>query len=121
MLTSFKNIWPNLPSARGSIPSAGTHLLAVEKLRHVDHAHQPVPCERRLCQFRTWLLKCTASNAVLELRKIFMEKFRTVPNLQEKLVDLDSVALYQRGTIVLVAKYVYDVREIFYSVPVYRP
>lgn len=72
------------------------------------------------------LLKCTASNAVLELRKIFMEKFRTVPNLQEKLVDLDSVAqlkaiIYQRGTIVLVAKYVYDVREIIYPVPVYRP
>ncbi|KAJ6474721.1 hypothetical protein DFH09DRAFT_844830, partial [Mycena vulgaris] len=57
-----------------------THLLAVEKLRHVDHAHPPVPREAQLCRFCLNIvetpehaqLECSASPAVVNMRNIFL-------------------------------------------------
>ncbi|KAF8137938.1 hypothetical protein K438DRAFT_1494664, partial [Mycena galopus ATCC 62051] len=54
-----------------------THLLAVEKLRHVDHAKPKVSREQRLCRFcfrsvetpEHALLECISSNALLDLRR----------------------------------------------------
>ncbi|KAJ6462679.1 hypothetical protein C8R47DRAFT_1239855, partial [Mycena vitilis] len=67
-----------------------THLLAVEVLRYVDHAHQPVDQADRLCRFcitevetpEHALLTCAASAAVVELRALFLGKlFSELPNL----------------------------------------
>ncbi|KAJ6467074.1 hypothetical protein C8R47DRAFT_990571 [Mycena vitilis] len=112
-----------------------THQLALEKLRYTDHALQPVPRHERLCRFcmamvetpEHALLECQASPTVLNLRNTFWEKFlRTVPKMQGKIVDLDLVEvlkalIYERATITLVGKFVHEVLEVFYSVPVYRP
>ncbi|KAJ6481604.1 hypothetical protein DFH09DRAFT_950531 [Mycena vulgaris] len=112
-----------------------THSLALEKLRHVDHAHQPLPRNERLCRFcktrvespEHALFECQASPAVLTLRATFLDKlFRTVPKLQNEMAELTSVEflkamIYERATIVLVAKFVYEVLEEFYAVPLYRP
>jgi hypothetical protein len=112
-----------------------THLLTVEKLRYVDHAHPPVPREEHLCSFclssietpEHALLECRASPAVLNLRSTFLEKLlRAVPTLRQKMEDLDSTSflkavIYQRSTIVLVAKFVHDILEVFYYAPIHRP
>ncbi|KAJ7652699.1 hypothetical protein DFH06DRAFT_1093769 [Mycena polygramma] len=112
-----------------------THQLAVERLRYVDHAHQPVPREARVCRFclntvetpEHALLDCTGSPAVQNLRTIFLGTLlQTVPTLQQKMIELNSTSflqaiIYQRSTIVLVAKYVHDILEVFYSVPLHRP
>jgi hypothetical protein len=72
------------------------------------------------------LIECQTSDAVLNLRKIFLEKLiRTVPPMQKKLAELTSVEflkaiIYERSTIVLVAKFVHEVLEVFYGIPVYR-
>jgi hypothetical protein len=58
-----------------------THQLALEKLRHTDHALRPVPRHERLCRFSTAqvegpehaLLECQANADVLKLRKDFYE------------------------------------------------
>jgi hypothetical protein len=111
-----------------------THSLALEKLRHVDHALPRVPRNERFCRFCTTavespehaLLECQASPAVVNLREIFLDKlFRTVPRLQLKMAELTSVeflkaVIHERSTIVLVAKFVYEVLEEFYAVPVFR-
>ncbi|KAJ7488464.1 hypothetical protein B0H11DRAFT_1688689, partial [Mycena galericulata] len=112
-----------------------THLLALERLRYVDHEHQSVPRDEHLCRFclsavespEHALVECQASPAVLDMRNIFLGKlFRAVPKMQIKLAELSSVEflkamIYERSTIVLVAKFVHDVLEEFYAVPVYRP
>ncbi|KAJ7508183.1 hypothetical protein B0H11DRAFT_1704589, partial [Mycena galericulata] len=112
-----------------------THLLALEKLRHVDHALQPVPQNECLCRFylatvespEHALLECHASAVVLNLRTLFLEKpFHTVLQMKHKLAELTSVEflkamIQERSTIVLVAKFVYEVLEEFYADPVYRP
>ncbi|KAJ6509754.1 hypothetical protein DFH09DRAFT_1100690 [Mycena vulgaris] len=65
--------------------------------------------------------------AVLTLRATFLDKlFRTVPKLQNEMAELTSVEflkamIYERATIVLVAKFVYEVLEEFCAVPLYRP
>jgi hypothetical protein len=64
---------------------------------------------------------------VLDLRASFLEKlFRTVPKLQNKMVQLTTVEflntiIYERSTIVLVGKYVYDVLQESYASPLQRP
>jgi hypothetical protein len=93
-----------------------THLLALERLRYVDHAHYPVPRHERVCRFCTTEvvspkhapIECQASSAVLNLRAKFLENlFRAVPKLQDKMVQLTSVEflkaiIYERSTMVLV-------------------
>ncbi|KAJ7735502.1 hypothetical protein B0H16DRAFT_1327093, partial [Mycena metata] len=96
--------------------------------------HQPVPRHECVCRFCTAevespehaLLECRASPAVLELRAKFLDKlFRTVPKLQDKMAQLTSVEflkaiIYERSTILLVGKYVHDVLQEFYAVPLLR-
>jgi hypothetical protein len=71
--------------------------------------------------------KCQSSVAVLNLRTVFLEKpFCTVPKLQDKMVQLTSVEflkamIYERTTLVLVGKFVYEVLQEFYAVPLPRP
>jgi hypothetical protein len=110
-----------------------THQLALEKLRHVDHALQPVP-HLRLCRFykskvegpEHALLECQGSPDVMTLRNTFLDKlFHTVPRLQTKMAELATVeflkaVIYDRATIVLAAKYVHNVLEVFYASPVHR-
>ena len=111
-----------------------THLLAVEVLRYVDHAHQPVPRSERLCRFckkevetpEHALITCESSDALVELRATFLRKlFTDLPDLCNQMVELSNTEflkaiIYPRLTIALVAKYVFDVLELFYVVPVFR-
>jgi hypothetical protein len=110
-----------------------THQLALEKLRHTDHALQPVPRDERLWRFciakvespEHALLECQACPQVVNLRNAFLEKIlRAVPKLGRKIVELNAIdflkaIIYERSTIVLVGKFVHDVLEIFYATHVY--
>ncbi|KAJ7436384.1 hypothetical protein B0H11DRAFT_1754854 [Mycena galericulata] len=116
-----------------------THLLALERLRHVDHEHQSVPRDERLCRLclgaveslEHALVECQALRAILDMRNVFLDNsFRAVPKMQTKmaeiLAEISSVEflkaiIYERSTIVLVDKFVHDVLEEFYAVPVYHP
>ncbi|KAF5374013.1 hypothetical protein D9615_009920 [Tricholomella constricta] len=114
-----------------------THMLAVEKLRWVEHGHPRVNRAERLCRLcRTEvetpehaLLDCTASHELLALRHVFfveLELHPTTPLLHSAIEQMDSINLLkrliaQRPTISLVAKYAYQVLKLFYDVPIYRP
>jgi hypothetical protein len=73
------------------------------------------------------LIECQAPQKVLDLRPNFLEiLFRTVTKLQDKMVQLTTVEclkaiIYERSTIVLVGKYVYDILQEFYATPLQRP
>ncbi|KAJ7018125.1 hypothetical protein C8F04DRAFT_1329431 [Mycena alexandri] len=111
-----------------------THRLALEVLRYVDHAHQPVPRAERLCRFcktevespEHALITCESSTTVVQLRAIFLAKlFVDLPELRIQMVILSNTEflkaiIYPRSTIPLVAKFAFDVLEVFYEVPVYR-
>ena len=111
-----------------------THLLAVEVFRYVDHAHQPVPRSARLCRFckkdvetpEHALLSCESLDALVELRTYFLAKlFTELPVLRNQMAELSNTEflkaiIYPRSTIALVAKYVYEVLELFYAEPVFR-
>jgi hypothetical protein len=111
-----------------------THQLAVEVLRYTDHANQSVPRANRLCRLcniavetpEHSLVTCASLDALVELRKLFQEQlFAKAPELQRVLAE-DSeteflkAIIYSRPTIALVAKFAYDVLQIFYSIPVFR-
>jgi hypothetical protein len=90
-----------------------------------DHELQPVPRHERLCRFciakaespEHALLECQASPEVLNLRNVFLGKLlRAVPR-----IELLKALIYKRSTITLVGKFVDDVLEVFYRLPVYRP
>jgi hypothetical protein len=112
-----------------------THQLALEKLRYTDHELQPVPRHERICRFciakvespEHALLECQASPEVLNFRNVFLGNFlRAVPRMENKIVELGSIELlkaliYERSTITLVGKFVHDVLEVFYRLPVCRP
>ncbi|KAJ7066872.1 hypothetical protein B0H15DRAFT_971598 [Mycena belliarum] len=111
-----------------------THLLAVEVLRYVNHAYQPVPRSDRLCRFcrsevetpEHALITCESSDSLVQLRATFLgDLFSKLPNLQWQMADLSNTeflkAIIQpRSTIALVAKYTHEVFEIYYAVPVFR-
>src|ERR1700761_914929 len=111
-----------------------THLLALEILRYVDHGNQPVPRSDRLCRFcrkevespEHALITCTSSDEVVQLRVIFLERlFTDLPDLQCQMAELSNTEflkaiIYPRSSIALVAKFMYEVLEVFYAVPVYR-
>ena len=111
-----------------------THRLALGKLWHTDHAHQPVPRHERVCRFcmdkvespEHALLECQSNPDVLKIRSMFMVKlFHTVPRLQPMSMTVDSTAflkaiIYEHSTIVLTGKFVHDVLEVFYATEVYR-
>jgi hypothetical protein len=111
-----------------------THLLAVEILRYVDHAHQTVPRDERLCRFckkeietpEHALLTCVSSDALVDLRANFLARlFSEIPDLRVQMMVLSNTEflkaiIFPRSTIALVAKYAYEVLEVFYAVPVWR-
>ena len=68
-----------------------THQLAVEILRYVDHAYQPVPRADRLCRLckdeietpEHALLSCTSLDTLVELQALFLvELFENSPDLR---------------------------------------
>ncbi|KAJ7267675.1 hypothetical protein B0H12DRAFT_1209080 [Mycena haematopus] len=111
-----------------------THQLAVEVLRYVDHAHQPVPRSERLCRLcrqevespEHALITCQSSDKLIELRAVFLAKlFTDLPQLHTQMAELSNTEflkaiIYPRSTIALVAKFAYEVLEVFYEVPVFR-
>ncbi|KAF5383271.1 hypothetical protein D9615_004808 [Tricholomella constricta] len=112
-----------------------THMLAVEKLRWVEHGHPRVDRAERLCRLcrnevetpEHALLNCTASLELLALRHdFFVELLIALPHLHSAVEQMDSINLLkrliaQRPTISLVAKFAYHVLKLFYDVPIYRP
>ncbi|KAF5378200.1 hypothetical protein D9615_007560 [Tricholomella constricta] len=112
-----------------------THMLAVEKLRWVEHGHPRVDRAERLCRLclaevetpEHALLDCAASHELLTLRNdFFVELLSSIPHLHSALEQMDSTSLLkrliaQRPTISLVAKYAYQVLKLFYDIPIYRP
>jgi hypothetical protein len=111
-----------------------THLLAVEILRYSDHMLPRIERDGRVCRFckievetpEHALLACDASVDVVALRSIFLEHlFICVPALRRSFDELDNVEffkvmLYERASIGLVAKFAYEVLEVFYAIPVFR-
>jgi hypothetical protein len=90
-----------------------------------------VICACRFCKSKVEspehaLLECQGSPVAMTLRNTFLDKlFHTVPRLQTKMAELTTVeflkaVIYERATIVLVAKYVHDVLEVFYASSVHR-
>ena len=111
-----------------------THQLAVEILRYVDHAYQPVPRADRLCRLckeeietpEHALISCTLLDTLVELRAIFLVKlFENSPDLQTFMAknsnpEFFKAMVYSRPNIALVAKFTHEVLEIFYAIPVFR-
>jgi hypothetical protein len=112
-----------------------THLLAVEILRYGDHLHKREDDRsRRVCRFcksevetpEHALLACEASVEVKSLRTAFLERlFSDAPILRSRMAQLNLIEffkamLYERSTIALVAKFAFEVLEVFYATPVFR-
>ena len=111
-----------------------THQLAVEILRYVNHAHEQVPRENRLCRFckaeietpEHAMITCTSLVALTDLRRIFLEQlFLKCPNLQCHLTEDSNteflkVIINSRPSIALVAKFAHDILQIFCAIPVFR-
>ncbi|KAJ7104113.1 hypothetical protein B0H15DRAFT_766704, partial [Mycena belliarum] len=72
------------------------------------------------------LLTCDASPEVVSLRTAFFGKlFIDVPTLRVLMEILEpseffKTMIYERSTIALVAKFAYEVLEVFYTTPVFR-
>jgi hypothetical protein len=106
----------------------------VEILRYVDHAYQPVLRSDWLCRFykievetpEHALITCESSETLVEICVIFLGKlFNDLLNLGHRMAELSNTEflkaiIYPRSTIALVAKYAFDVLELFYAVPVFR-
>ncbi|KAJ7346364.1 hypothetical protein DFH08DRAFT_701548, partial [Mycena albidolilacea] len=111
-----------------------THQLAIEILHYVNHDHQQVPRENRLCRFckievetpEHAMITCTSLDALVELRRIFLEQvFEKCPNLKPHLAeDLNTeflkAIINSRPSIALVAKFTHDVLQLFYAIPIFR-
>ncbi|KAJ6501046.1 hypothetical protein C8R47DRAFT_970532 [Mycena vitilis] len=111
-----------------------THQLALEVLRYTDHAYQPVARPDRLCRLcmeevetpEHALITCKSSDELVGLRAAFLTKlFSNSPDLQISMVvnsetEFLKTVVYSRPNIALVAKYAYEVLQLFYAVPVYR-
>jgi hypothetical protein len=60
------------------------------------------------------------------MREVVLEKlFTDAPSLRRRMVELNLIdffkgMVYERSTIALVAKFAYDVLEVFYAKPVHR-
>ncbi|KAJ7274405.1 hypothetical protein B0H12DRAFT_396933 [Mycena haematopus] len=113
---------------------AALFINAVEVLRYVDHAHQPVPRSERLCRLcrqeiespEHALITCESSDKLVNMRAVFLGKlFTDLPQLRSQMAELSNTEflkaiIYPRSTIALVAKFAYEVLELFYEVPVFR-
>ena len=85
-----------------------THLLAVEILRYVDHAYQPVPRSDRLCRFcrsevetpEHVLISCESSDLVVGFRTVFLGKlFSDLPYLQQQMAELSNTEFLKLSSI----------------------
>jgi hypothetical protein len=71
------------------------------------------------------LVTCESSDALVELQANFLHKlFADLPDLRNQMAELSNpeflkAIIYPRSTIALVAKYVFDVLELFYAVPMF--
>jgi hypothetical protein len=111
-----------------------THLLAVEVLRYSNHLLPRIERSQRVCRFchsevetpEHALLACVASHDVVALRTVFLEKlFICVPSLHRSKAELNDIEffkamVYERASIGLVAKFAFEVLEVFYATPVFR-
>lgn len=111
-----------------------THLLAVETLHYADHAYQPVPRHERFCRFckievetpEHAMITCKSLDKLVDLREQFLvQLFSNSPDLQHLMAESSNTeflksVIYSRPNIALVAKYAFDVLELFYAVPVFR-
>ena len=72
------------------------------------------------------LINCKSSDALIELRSTFLVKlFHDAPHLQNLMAELSDTeflkaVIYSRLTIALMAKFAYDVLELFYAIPILR-
>ncbi|GLB35658.1 hypothetical protein LshimejAT787_0212230 [Lyophyllum shimeji] len=112
-----------------------THMLAVERLRWVEHGYPRVKRADRLCRLcvkevetpEHALLDCTGNMALHALRHEFLNQLlTTLPHLRNSVEQMDSTSLLkliiaQRPTTPLVAKFTFQVLTLFYQVPIYRP
>ena len=110
------------------------HPLAVEQLRRTSRYHPSVPhahCLCRLCRQQVEspehiLLLCTASSALHNLRHNFLIVLQT-KGLHLPVVTAANAALtlpdilYNRSSVNLLAKFVYDALALVQTTPLYRP
>lgn len=104
-------------------------------MRWADRYHRSVPRECRLCRFcsdaveipeRTLLL-CTGSEELVALRVVFLASIEPVlPTLKDRLSPATALVcaqqmLFQEDTIHKVARFVYEVLEIYEKVPLPWP
>jgi hypothetical protein len=109
------------------------HPLAVEQLRRASRYHPPVPRDDRLCRFckqhvetpEHGLLLCHASPALCDLWHNFCIALQPhglhvpVPTLGNAVPMLKDM-LYNRSSVNLFAKFVYDMLAIVQRIPLYR-
>ncbi|KAF8240369.1 hypothetical protein L208DRAFT_1233446 [Tricholoma matsutake] len=109
-----------------------SHALAIEHLRWPEHRRPRVQQQWRLCRLcknsvespEHALLECTGSYELNNLRKKFSDRMYTeIPHLPQRpmvsSIDLFKMILKERTTIRLLAKFTYEVLELFEAVPVY--
>jgi hypothetical protein len=110
------------------------HPLAVEQLRRASRYHAPVPYNLRLCRLcrlkvetpEHVLLLCTRSEALCDLRLEFQIALQRhnlpLPFFHDhNAVTCLQKIVYNRSSIDIVAKFVYDALAIVEQTPLYRP
>ncbi|THU82738.1 hypothetical protein K435DRAFT_784507 [Dendrothele bispora CBS 962.96] len=112
------------------------HMLAVELLRYTDRRYQPyVPREWRICRFgcdevedeRHALLVCKGAPEIVDLRLSFLRTILPLlPDASSWQDRCDDHAfliriVFEERTLVIVAKYIYNVERIYCSRRVYIP
>ncbi|KAJ7171534.1 hypothetical protein C8R46DRAFT_1349476 [Mycena filopes] len=95
--------------------------------------HSPIDSPSLVARFLSVTLRTTtkrvepiSSDTLVELREKFLnELFTALPALRTQMVALSNTEflkaiIFPRSTIALVAKFAFDVLEVFYAVPFYR-
>jgi hypothetical protein len=83
-------------------------------------------CRREVETPEHALITCESSDTLVKLRDTFLAKlFSDIPNLRIQMMALSNTEflkaiIYPRSTIPLVAKFVFDVLEVFYAEPLFR-
>ncbi|KAF8129699.1 hypothetical protein K438DRAFT_1427489, partial [Mycena galopus ATCC 62051] len=105
------------------------HALASERMTWADRDRpEPVPEKWRLCRFCKICVEDTVHAlfgckhpALIDIRRVFYSRlFATFPDLKAKYTDAGLFfrdLFSRRETTSLLAKYSYDVLEIFYATP----
>ncbi|KAJ7572900.1 hypothetical protein C8J56DRAFT_805934 [Mycena floridula] len=107
----------------------GSHMLAIERMRWTDKNHKKVHDRTqrkcRLCHSMIEtpehaLLECVGVPELIRLRNIFIsEIFAEIPGLGAMAgctpTEFLKALIYERKTIALTAKFVYEILEVFYA------